>query len=171
MNKFAGIGSRKTPEDILLCMEEIAKKLCLKGYKLRSGGALGADQAFEKGYDKFDSLNKEIFYAKDAGLPGSNWAWEEVLKYIPTDRKNIPFDKWALYVRQLLVRNMMQILGRKGDQPVHFVLCWAPSDIYADSSAGGTGWAIRCANRYGIPVFNLYIEQDKIDFNKFIETI
>jgi len=46
---YAGIGSRKTPPDILALMEACAYKLARYGWNLRSGGAPGADQAFERG--------------------------------------------------------------------------------------------------------------------------
>lgn len=160
---YAGIGSRETPREILTLMESYAADLSNRGFTLRSGGATGADSAFEFGCDSVKG-NKEIFYARDAGQPHSNWAWDEVLNYIPTDRTSAPFDKWKLFVRQLLVRNMFQVLGRNGRTPVKFVLCWAPSNNYADSSAGGTGWAVRCALAKGIPVYNLYVNDERERF-------
>ena len=45
---YAGIGSRATPQAELEAMTEAAKMLSEKGYTLRSGGAKGADTAFEK---------------------------------------------------------------------------------------------------------------------------
>ena len=46
---YAGIGSRKTPPHVLAAMTQIAEALAERGYILRSGGAGGADSAFEKG--------------------------------------------------------------------------------------------------------------------------
>ena len=46
---YTGIGSRKTPKDILDVMVDIARKLEQRLYCLRSGGAEGADMAFESG--------------------------------------------------------------------------------------------------------------------------
>jgi predicted Rossmann fold nucleotide-binding protein DprA/Smf involved in DNA uptake len=46
---YAGIGSRKTPQDILENMTKIATWLESLGYTLNSGGAKGADEYFEKG--------------------------------------------------------------------------------------------------------------------------
>ena len=57
---YAGIGSRNTPNEILSLLTSLAEQLALKGYILRSGGAKGADSAFEKGCDKVHG-NKEIF--------------------------------------------------------------------------------------------------------------
>ncbi len=145
MRFYAGIGSRNTPEDVLVLMTKLAIGLEALHYVLRSGDAKGADKAFQKG-----AVYKEIFLSKDA----KPWAIEEVKKYIPTDRSG--FDNWTPYVKGLLARNMMQVLGKNGDQPVSFVLCWAPSLCYTDSSSGGTGYAIRCAIAHSIPVWNMY---------------
>jgi hypothetical protein len=46
---YAGIGSRKTPENIMTLMQRVAARLENNGYRLNSGGAEGADQAFAKG--------------------------------------------------------------------------------------------------------------------------
>ena len=150
MNKiYAGIGSRKTPEHILKRMENIGAWLASLGYTLRSGGAQGADQAFEKGCDIFDG-EKDILLAGDAIKSSSDWAYSEARKYIPDNRP--PFDSWKPYTRGLIVRNMMQILGRNGNEPADFVICWTPASLV---DGGGTGYAIRCAVAHGIPVYNL----------------
>lgn len=46
---YTGIGSRKTPDSTLKEFESIGRELASRGYLLRSGGAPGADYAFEKG--------------------------------------------------------------------------------------------------------------------------
>lgn len=46
---YAGVGSRETPEDVLQLMRQFAIKLANLGWVLRSGGAPGADSAFEAG--------------------------------------------------------------------------------------------------------------------------
>lgn len=53
---YTGIGSRETPPEIQEIMTNYARKLDKLGFILRSGGAMGADTAFEKG-----STNKEIY--------------------------------------------------------------------------------------------------------------
>ncbi len=143
---FAGIGSRSTPLEIQDLMTRASKKLAEEGWILRSGGAKGADKAFERG-----AIQKESFASKDA----EPWAFEEAKQHMPTDREG--FEAWTPHVRGLIARNMMQILGRGALEPVTFVLCWAPSTIYTDSSAGGTGWAIRCALAHKIRVHNMFI--------------
>ena len=44
---YAGVGSRETPPAILKKMTAVAAMLSGRGYKLQSGGAIGADMAFE----------------------------------------------------------------------------------------------------------------------------
>lgn len=149
MRYYAGIGSRSTPKEIQTHLTKLAQELAARDYVLRSGGAVGADAAFERGADK-----KEIFRSKDT----RPWAYDEAKKCLPNDRAG--FDYWKPYVRGLIARNMMQVLGADGDSPVDFVLCWAPSNDYADSSAGGTGYAIRCALRHNIQVINFYGKEE-----------
>ena len=48
MFTYAGIGSRRTPTDVQLVMKNIAKQLAPL-WKLHSGFAAGADQAFAVG--------------------------------------------------------------------------------------------------------------------------
>lgn len=56
---WAGIGSRETPADVRADMAFIAGRLAMRGFVLRSGGAGGADLAFEKGLSA--GHQKEIF--------------------------------------------------------------------------------------------------------------
>ena len=46
---YAGVGSRATPEPVLDLMRRCATRLEVLGYTLRSGGANGAETAFEEG--------------------------------------------------------------------------------------------------------------------------
>lgn len=57
----ATVGSRETPSDILEKMTSIGKYLSDKGYTLQSGGAIGADMAFEgKSYPKTLTAKNEV---------------------------------------------------------------------------------------------------------------
>lgn len=154
MNFYAGVGSRKTPEDILEIMKIFAMRMAKKWWVLRSGGAVGADQAFETGCD-MGFGKKEIFRAYDA----PEWAYIEAVEHIPENRP--PFNLWKPFTRGLIARNMMQILGPKGDDPVKFMICWTPADI---KDGGGTGYAVRCAASRKIPIYNLH---DESILNKF----
>lgn len=154
MNYYTGIGSRRTPEDICDLMTKTARYLYFKGYTLRSGGAIGADSAFEIGAGE----KKEIF------LPwkGFNDNTSELYN-IPEEAYKIAakfhpvWDNLKDYVKQVHARNSCQVLGKDLKTPSDFVICWTPKA----KMKGGTAQAIRIAIAYDIPVFNLANEEDK----------
>ena len=76
---YAGIGSRSTPDNVLGIMEKLGIVLAKKGFILRSGGADGADKAFEKGCD-LASGQKEI-YLPWKGFNGNNSSLYTFLYY------------------------------------------------------------------------------------------
>lgn len=163
MPYYAGIGSRSTPSAILSVMEEIAKKLAARGFVLRSGGAVGADEAFERGVDSWYTfmqasqgpVPKEIFYARDvdqyqnAGLQAMAMA----------EKYHGAWDRLNPFVRKLHARNVFQIMGRDLNTPVKFVVCWTRDGAWHHKhrtiATGGTGTAISVASMNNIPVFNL----------------
>lgn len=57
---YTGVGARNTPDRILDIMEHVGYVLAQRGYVLRSGGAEGADKAFEAGCDAAHG-NKKIY--------------------------------------------------------------------------------------------------------------
>jgi hypothetical protein len=152
MNKtYAGIGSRKTPENTLRIMERVATRLEVLGYSLNSGGAEGADQAFAKG-----CTNKVVYIPwasfGDGVVACSPEALDLASKYHPA------WDRLSQGAKRLMARNMHQILGADLQTPVDFVLCWTPDGAETSTSykTGGTGQAIRLAIANNIPVFNLF---------------
>lgn len=154
---YTGIGSRETPSDICSLMTKISRRLEKKGYILRSGGAKGADLAFQEGVQKIQ--NTIIYYAYTS-IP--DWAFEKVNEY--TD-KNRNFDTFAPYARKLLARNMMQVLGEDGTTPSKFLICWTPQG----KEVGGTRYAMRCAKAHGVPIFNLGIPEDRERLERFVK--
>lgn len=152
MTKFyAGVGSRETPEDILARMTKCAVSMRKNGLILRSGGAKGADSAFEDGAGK----HKEIFTA-NGHIP----LWTNVM----TDFFHPAPDKLSDYARKLMNRNSLILLGEDGNTPVEFVVCWTKNG----EAVGGSGQAIRMAEYFGIKVFNFYNESDIVDLKKFV---
>ena len=111
---YAGIGSRETPEKVLKKMTKIAVKLEKKGFTLNSGGAIGADLAFEESVE-----NKKIFYAKDA----SEFSMRVGKEVHPAGHR------LSEYVLKLMGRNLFQVCGKKLNKPVDFVLCWTQMDV------------------------------------------
>jgi len=167
---YAGIGSRNTPNEILSLLTSLAEQLALKGYILRSGGAKGADSAFEKGCDKVHG-NKEIF------LPWKNFENNTsslfINSIIPNDLITIAkefypsFDYSSKGVKKIYARNVQQILGEKPNVslPSSFVLCWTDRSRIP---VAGTMFGITLAESRNIPVFNLY---EKNVLQKFEEKV
>ena len=152
MRSYAGIGSRKTPTDILAVMTELAMWLEGLRWLLRSGGAQGADIAFEAGALGIATRRrprKRIFKAKDC----TRGAIEHASLHHPA------WDRCSHYAKALHGRNSMIMLGRNLDDPVDMVICWTPDGL----TTGGTGQALRIAQSMNIPVFNFghgsHIEQ------------
>jgi hypothetical protein len=136
---YAGIGSRETPDDVQQFMTTAASILEQKGYVLRSGGAVGADKAFECGV--VHSMNKEIF------LPYG--VCHKALCIASTIHP-----RWVYLndtAKNLHGRNVYQILGKSLVELVEFVVCWTPKA----RDVGGTRTAILLARQNDIPVYNL----------------
>jgi len=149
MKYYAGIGSRGTLPTWLTWFTELATHLEAVGFTLRSGGANGADSAFEMGV--LSCYNKEI-YLPWKGFNGSSSPHHEIseaalemaAKYHPRWNALKPAG------RKFMARNCYQVLGFNLDTPVEFIVCWTPDGRVT----GGTGQALRIAADLNIPVFN-----------------
>ena len=155
MYYYAGIGSRQTPNEILNLMKELAQYLELHHWILRSGGAIGADSAFESGVQ--DPAHKQIFYAND--IPNNKYGNANIaLKLV--DAFHPASNKLSQYARYLMARNSYQVLGTdlvlknntlEFSSPSDLIICWTK----AGKEIGGTSQAIRIAKYAGIPILNL----------------
>lgn len=151
---YAGVGSRETPQDILNTMYKIGKYLASKGYTLRSGGAIGADTAFENGCDSVRG-EKEIFYANNK--KGTLLTQDVLIKAEQIASSVHPaWDRCNEYVRKLHTRNVTQVMGTDLLHPVDFLVCCTKNG----KKIGGTSTAISVAEMNDIPIFNLYFESD-----------
>lgn len=140
-NFYAGIGSRETPEPVLLEMQTIAMQLALRGFALRSGCAIGADSAFEKGCKVVGG--KKVLRTLTQWQP----ALDHAQQFHPA------WEKCSETARGLHARNSLIMLGDDLDLPVSFVVCWTQGG----GAVGGTGQALRIAEYHAIPVFNLAV--------------
>ena len=153
---YTGIGSRETPKEILDLMYNIGQQLA-NGWVLRSGGAPGADTAFELGCISHSGF-KEIY------LP---WNGFQGKRAKPSDGYilgNKPSEALAMAesfilhwhncsdgARTLHSRNCYQILGGDLDAPTDLVICWT----VGGQLKGGTATAMRMAMAHKIPIINL----------------
>lgn len=157
---YTGIGSRKTPDHILKFMTNIARYYQRLGFVLRSGGADGADTAFEDGVTPVHDGTR-LVAPKQIFIPwrGFNGHYDG---YLPTDKS---FEIAAKYhpnwnklkpgPRKLHARNVHQVLGKDLESPTECVICWTPDGRFT----GGTGQALRIAADYDVPIYNLYFKE------------
>lgn len=169
---YAGIGSRETPENVQEAMARIGEQLA-DVWTVRSGFADGADKAFcfgaEKGNGKMENylpwqgfngapINDERFIFMDDTNSDLLFKAQDIAKKFHPN--------WAACssaAKKMHTRNVFQVLGHDLKTHSHMVVCWTPRG----SGSGGTGQAIRIARGYGIPVFDLAIEEHKqklVDF-------
>ena len=147
---YAGIGSRETTQEILEHFEYIAGVLANKGFILRSGGAKGADSAFEKGCDRVKGM-KEIFLPWRGFENSTSQLFnisDEAIKIAATYH---PY--WynlSQGAQKLQARNSYQVLGYNLNTPSNFIICYTKGG----KGSGGTGQAIRIAKANNIPVFD-----------------
>lgn len=165
MSFYAGVGSRKTPPGVLAIMVEAAQRLAAEGFILRSGCALGADQAFQRGAYLAPGKAQLFLPHEKFHVGPVHWGWHEVFPapsreaYQIASRVHPAWEILGEFARAAHARNAHQILGPSLDEPVRFVICWTPDGAESDKevtrATGGTGTAIRLAGMHGIPVVNL----------------
>jgi hypothetical protein len=167
---YAGIGSRETPEDIGGIMTELAAKLENLGWRLRSGGAKGADTYFEVGVS--DPANKQIFLHKEVtkthrvdperGIYNASrcidWDWAMQL----ASEIHPAWHRCSKDAQGLHARNVYQVLGTGTPKLAvsNMVICWAIPDIHGVPE-GGTRTAWKVAERYNIQRYNLAVRGDR----------
>ncbi len=163
---YSGIGSRETPQNVLDRFVKLSRFLEHKNYVLRSGAADGADSYFESGVVK--PKNKEI-YLPWKGFNNSNSELHSICRKSAEMAAEIhPYwDNLKQGARKLQARNCYQVLGKDLETPSDFVCCWTDGGL----TVGGTGQAIRLANKLGIRVFNFGIGFDGVarELMKYIE--
>jgi hypothetical protein len=160
----AGIGSRETPADVLADMREIGAVVLNSGLTLTSGHADGADWAFEEGaqyaciaYLPWASFNAQMKSKARKVVPKFEQKhYDLAAKFHPA------WERLGQGAQKLMARNGCQVLGEGLDEKAEAVICWTKDG----KASGGTGQALRIAEAYGIPVFNLKVcnKQDVLNF-------
>ena len=171
---YAGVGSRRTPPEILDAMSDIAQTLGDAGTALSTGGADGADKAFETG-----ALRTDAPITVHTPWPGYNGyrpgrdpktdidivhpkstATIEGRTYAELAREHHPYwNRCGRGARALFVRNVSILAGALDDDgeslPVRAVIAWTPNGLPVGREAGGTGHTLRTAASLDIPCVNL----------------
>jgi len=167
---YTGIGSRKTPEHVLKIMEKLAIVFANYDFVLRSGGADGADHAFEKGCDLVKG-KKEIY------LPWKSFNGNNSEHYTQCEKSyEIAFQFHPnLFgtsdgVQKLMARNTYQVLGKNCRTKSNFIVCYCAEDEKGNWE-GGTGQALRIAENKKIPIFNLFHKEQLQELKKFAKEL
>lgn len=168
---YTGVGSRETPKSVQALMSELASLLEKSGYTLRSGGALGADEAFESG----------VVNLKDIYIPWRKFTNNPLHKCPEEDSKDLAKQASSIAIeimgnphwnrcsyggQKLHTRNVYQVLGEDLNTPSEFLLCWTSEG----KTKGGTATAIRLAKSRNIPVINFGTKRG-LDFANFLVKI
>lgn len=152
---YAGIGHRdlggfrepNTNEPVENVMSWIAGELEKFGYTLNSGGAKGADAAFEYGVKS--PAHKNIFTPADATETTRSIAQE----------LHPAHERLQGHALDLYARNTNQVFGRNLACTIDFVVCYTKDGCETATTrsreSGGTGQAIEMADRKGAKVFNM----------------
>ena len=168
-NYYTGIGSRETPNDILDRMTRLGSWFSELDWVLRSGGAEGADRAFERGVRVGKQCDIYIpwrGFAKHSDNPmvGSEFdTWEEAeeiaksihpLGSIFNDDGTPKWDNMKRGAKALHARNVYQVLGSDLKTPSKFVVYYAKETKTGEVS-GGTRTAVMLARQHNIPCVNM----------------
>ena len=136
-------------------MRRLAGDLAMAGWWLRSGGADGADTAFERGHrDAKDDRALQVFlpWPHYNGRDALTLDKETMLEAMTIAAPLHPaWYRCSFGAKKLHARNVAIILGEDLQQPVEAVICWTPDG----EVSGGTGMAMRLAADRDIPIFNM----------------
>lgn len=177
MRYYTGIGSRETPDYIQELMFQIARKLYKQGWILRSGGANGADAAFQSAVPPGDK--REIFLPWDgfndlyADTSDGIYALDRIEHRDVAQQlaaiTHPAWDKLKQGAKKLHTRNVFQVLGQDCQTPSKMLVCYAEPQSKEGEVKGGTGTAVKLALQRDIPVFNLYYERVQEKLKRFVE--
>jgi hypothetical protein len=170
---YGGVGSRETPDPILLLFARIGRTLCDQGFGLSSGDAIGADYAFYVGArlsENFANVPQRIFLSRN----GFQGRYEDRSKgFIDASRNEAHWQQAMGIAEQarggfynltpggiaLHTRNVFQIMGEQLDEPVRAVYLYATPHPTQDKVSGGTNTAYKIAKQCNIErIYNFAYE-------------
>lgn len=140
---YTGIGSRETPTFALEAFKQIGEELAKLGVILRSGGASGADSAFEEGCDRVNG-EKEIFIPWEGfndRVPNNIdcFCLDSILAKEIAKKFHPSYDYLKPGAKRLMSRNSYQVLGKDLRTPSDFIVCYTDKGLMK----GGTSQALR----------------------------
>lgn len=138
---YAGIGPRSIGPRVVDSAMNAGWLLADAGHTLRTGGAVGADNAFLRGCLKHPASRYELFlpWAGYCDLPLARATLVEPAEeaFVIAARYHPAWERCSQGARKLLARNAHVILGRELAAPVDLVV------VPRRTTQGGTGHALR----------------------------
>ncbi|VTU41650.1 hypothetical protein H6P1_00874 (plasmid) [Variovorax sp. PBL-H6] len=172
---YTGIGSRETPSEVLQLMEELGVAFAKAGWTLRSGGADGADDAFEQGCFAVDGAMTIFLPWKGFnGRTSPHYGGDDSDAMHLASTVHPAWDTLGQGPKKMHSRNAYQVLGRELDEPTDLVICWTRDGCESrktrNRGTGGTATAIVIASDRGIPVFNLRNDDSRHRLNVWLHS-
>ncbi len=174
MKAITTVGSREVPHDIKALMTDCGYHFVKKGYKTREGGALGSDESFYQGVERYwiengyNATQAERYLPEDGsrGLYRTQGEHIYVLEDLPhqelaaaiAEKIHPAWHHCKEFARRLHTRNVYQVLGKDLLTPSVMLICWAPPT--RDSISGGTRTAWEIARHNNIPCVNLHLKDN-----------
>jgi len=172
---YTGVGSRLTPDHVLERMREIGAAFARAGATLRSGGAGGADEAFEFGARYGGGLSELYlpwlgYNDCTSGIVRSAIDAEALARSV-----HPAWERLGPAAKRLHTRNVHVVLGLDLKSPSSFLICWTldgcEGKATRTSRTGGTATAILIAERFRVPVFNLAVTTAEQRLAKLVSEI
>jgi hypothetical protein len=176
---YTGVGSRDTPQHIMKFISKAAYWLAGQGYTGRSGSAAGADSAFERGFNHYDTVNGVSDYVSfEAYLPWKGFSDinEDTAHIVTPELPNYneaveiastihpAWNRLGRGAKALHTRNVYQVLGLDLKTPSKVLFCYAQptknKQGIVTGVKGGTNTAVQLAMKHNIPIYNFYLQED-----------
>ena len=161
-DRYTGVGSRNINEHGTERVRRVASVLQQHTYNLVTGDAVkGCDYLFWESTPE----HSKVRFGPVGRAPKKSTiivdkesiAYQRALQIVSIAH---PAWRWLPeWTKELHIRNVFQVLGMNVDNPTEFMVCWTPDGAETaketNKKTGGTGTAIRIADGFGVPVFNL----------------
>lgn len=178
---YTGVGSRDVSQEEFEYMVLVGRVMAKKGYKLRSGAAKGADQAFQIGACMVNPNLTEIWlpwFSFGDRLDGDK-RFEGSKYYVPTPEqfeknRNLWleteiiswFEKMKQGAQKLHGRNANQVIGHDDELSKVCIYC---ADIQPNGEPkGGTRSAVLLSKHYSIPTYNIRNDVERRKLSKIL---
>lgn len=163
--RFTGVGSRRTTRvaedelgDVVKVLSRRFALLTCTGDASEGGDKVVWNNALEGHRIRFGPVGRSSYSLHTQVVPPDTEAYSLAVSIVSKLHPAWRFLKQEH--RELHIRNVFQVMGATVSRPSEFLLCWTPDGAEEKTSkkTGGTGTAIRIANHFGIPVFNMQNE-------------